>query len=116
MVIHSICFCARAKRIVTLTRRFKLPENMREIPSSKLPCIVRPYPFDDASASTSRPASIELEAGLRAIFESSGLSIPNPCDDLAGASLTHSTQFHHVHEHLQLTSPHCQGMSKRCVA
>jgi hypothetical protein len=66
---------------------------MREIPSSKLPLIVRPYPFDDACASSSRPASIELEAGLRAIFESSGLSIPNSRDDLAGAPPTHSTLF-----------------------
>jgi hypothetical protein len=77
---------------------------MREIPTSKTPIVVRPSPLDNATtggASGSRPASTELEAGLRAMFGSLGLSIPSPVavDDLAGVSLTRSTLFHHVHEH-----------------
>jgi len=65
---------------------FDLPEDMREIPSWNSPIVVRRCSFDDsttARASSSRQASAELETGLRAIFESIGLSIPTPVENLA---------------------------------
>ncbi len=71
------------------TSSFDLPEDMREIPSWNSPIVVRRCSFDDsttARASSSRQASAELETGLRAIFESIGLSIPTPVENLAGTS------------------------------
>jgi hypothetical protein len=58
-------------------RSFELPANIREIPVSTTPIVVKHY---------SGPASHELEAGLRNIFENNGLSIPIPVGDLSGAS------------------------------
>lgn len=64
---------------------------MREIPSWKQPAVVRRYPLNDTttagpSGSHAHRASTELEAGLRAIFQNFGLSIPNPVDDLSRTS------------------------------
>lgn len=64
---------------------------MREIPSWKQPSVVRRYPLNDtttagSSGSHPRRAPTELEDGLRAIFESVGLSIPNPVEDISRAS------------------------------
>ena len=62
---------------------------MREIPTWKQPAVVRRYPLNDtttAGPSGSHRASAELEAGLRAIFQNFGLSIPNPVEDLSRTS------------------------------
>ncbi|KAI0002527.1 hypothetical protein BJV74DRAFT_882149 [Russula compacta] len=75
---------------VALTRSFVLPANMREISSQKSPAMTKYCPFDNSTTCSSTNSSLsgttELEARLVAIFESIGLSIPNPVEDLAGAA------------------------------
>src|ERR1700753_1786306 len=72
-----------------MIRRFELPANMREIPVSTTPIIVKP-PFTAkppiVTKRNSDSASHELEAGLRDIFENHGLSIPTPTGNLSGRS------------------------------
>ena len=67
--------------------------DVRVIPSWEQPTVVRRCPLNNtttAGPSGSHPhrASTELEVGLRAIFETIGLSTPNPFEDISGASNT----------------------------
>ena len=63
---------------------------MRKIPSGILPTVSKHCPVDDYSttigASSSRPATTELEVALLAVFESIGLSLPAQIEDLARTS------------------------------
>jgi hypothetical protein len=66
-----------------------LPEELREIPGWVNPEIELTCSFDNSTTtgpSSSHPASTELEEGLLKIFESIGLSVPTPVENLAGAS------------------------------
>lgn len=88
MRIRSLCLLAHTKRVITLTRSFLLPADMRVIPKRGPAVVVKFGPPDDSTtngASSSRP-SPEFEAALVAIFENVGLSIPTPVEDLACTS------------------------------
>jgi hypothetical protein len=66
-----------------------LPEELREIPDWINPEIELVYSSDNSTTtgpSNPHPASAELEEALLKIFESIGLSIPTPVENLAGAS------------------------------
>jgi hypothetical protein len=66
-----------------------LPENMREIPGWINPEMELICSFDNSTTtgpSSSHPASAELEEALLKFFESIGLSIPTPVENIAGAS------------------------------
>jgi len=92
--------------------------DVRVIPTSKKPSVVRRSPLNDtttAGPSGSHPhrASTDLEAGLRAIFHNIGLSIPNPVEDISGTS--DSIRFISTHSRLgavyiPLLSTHIQKL------
>jgi hypothetical protein len=77
---------------------FVLPENMREIPGWINPEMELICSFDNSTTtgpSSSHPASAELEEALLKFFESIGLSIPTPVENIA-AYIPTLSKYHEV--------------------